>query len=310
MPANWWSGHPDISEDGGTVAFESAATDLVATPDRNGPMPDVYVFDAGSWGIERVSIDAAGEQPPVGSSFGPAMSGNGRFVTFVSSAPLSGVARRERSGQSAERLRQIYVRDLGKGVTRLISRTPDDKEPDGASFHPAISGDGRLVAFASLATNLGPRDKNRVTDVYLHDTDTGQTMLVSRSAGRGSADGPSRHPALSADGRFVAFVSDASDLACADRCSAAAADLNLVADVYLFDWSTRTVVRVSGAREETGPWWETSAGPALDGTGHVIAYSSLHAIDSTDVGHDFDLFVEKLPHVLEPSGPAAVTRRR
>jgi Tol biopolymer transport system component len=147
-----------------------------------------------------------------------------------------------------------------------------------------------------------------VADVYVHDTRTGQTTLVSRSARGGSAAGSSRHPALSADGRFVAFVSDASDLVCASRCRPHLADVNLVADVYLYDTVTRSVVRVSGAGGGAAEsWWEMSVGPALDATGRVAAFSSLHAIDASDVGHDFDLVVAPIPR-LEP-GSSEVTRR-
>jgi Tol biopolymer transport system component len=309
-PANGWSGHPDISDDGSTVVFQSAARDLVARADRNSQRSDVYVFDMGSQTMERISVDPGSEQPTEGSSFAPAVSGNGRYVAFVSSAPLDGGALRKQSRRGAERSRQVYLRDLKDGVTRRVSRTPDGNDADGSSFHPAVSGDGRMVAFASEATNLGPRDRNRVADVYLHDTHTGQTTLVSRSARGGSAHGQSRHPTLSADGRFVAFVSEASDLLCSARCPTHLSDLNLVADVYLFDALTETVARVSGASADAGPWWEMSAGPALDATARLIAFSSLHAIDSDDVGHDFDLFVEPNPHLLEPAGTNAAMRRR
>jgi Tol biopolymer transport system component len=306
-PASRRSGHADISDDGRTVVFESADTDLVDTGDRNGLGSAVYVFDVGSQTIERVSVDANGEQPAEGSSFAPVLSGNGRYVAFVSSAPLERRPRQQ-SGRSAEGARQVYVRDLENGILRRISRAPDGGEADGPSYHPAVSGDGRMVAFASMARNLGPRDKNRVADVYVHDTHTRQTTLVSRSARGGSAAGTSRHPAVSADGRFVAFVSDASDLVCAARCPLHLADLNLVADVYVLDTRTRGMVRVSGARGAAEPWWEMSVGPALDATGEVVAFSSLHAIDSADVGHDFDLFIAAIPRL--ESRLSDVTRRR
>ena len=162
-----------------------------------------------------------------------------------------------------------------------------------------------MFAFASQATNLGVRDRNRVADVFLHDTHTRQTTLVSRSARGGSASGPSQHPTLSADGRFVAFVSDASDLTCAVRCPTRLLDLNLVADVYLFDSLTQAVARVSGARADAGPWWEVSAGPALDATGRLIAFSSRHPIDASDVRHDFDLFVEETADLLKSASTRA-----
>jgi Tol biopolymer transport system component len=186
---------------------------------------------------------------------------------------------------------------------------PGADEPDGPSFHPAVSGDGRWVAFVSEATNLVPRDRNRAADVYVHDVHTGQTTLVSRSARGGSATGASRHPALSGDGRFVAFVSDASDLDCAGRCPGQVPDLNLVADVYLFDTLTNAVARVSGARARS-PWWEVSTGPSLDAAGRVIAFSSRHPIDRSDLKHDFDLFVEEIPVVRERTDPSGAPPRR
>jgi hypothetical protein len=162
-----------------------------------------------------------------------------------------------------------------------------------------LSRDGGQVAFASEATNLVRRDRNGLADVFLYDVRTGHLTLVSRSARGGSATGASRHPVLAAGGRVVAFVSDASDLMCADRCLDSLLDLNLVADVYLFDIVTDVVTRVSGTHGRA-PWWEVSTGPSLDAAGRVIAYSSLHPIDSSDTAHDFDLFVEELPRQAVP----------
>ena len=300
-PATAPSGHADISDDGGTIVFHSAATDLVAGEDRNGPRSDVFAFDARSHRAERVSVDAKG-RPAAGSSFAPTVSGDGRTVAFVSSAPLVDASNRRRSDREAARVRHVYVRNLHSGFIRRISRASGAAEPDGPSFHPAVSRDGRLVAFVSEATNLVPHDRNRVADVYLHDAHTGQTTLVSRSARGGSATGPSRHPALSGGGRFVAFVSDASDLDCAGLCPNHVPDLNLVADVYLFDALTHAVARVSGARARS-PWWEVSTGPSLDAAGRVIAFSSRHPIDASDLKHDFDLFVEEIPVVRERTAP-------
>ena len=217
-PADAVSGHADISDDGGTIVFQSTATDLVDVEDRNGRESDVFAFDVRSHGIERVSVDTNGAQQTAGSSFAPVVSGDGRYVVFVSSAPLDGAFNRRRPGREAESVRHVYLRALNSGFIRRISRAPAADDADGPSFHPAVSGDGRLVAFASQATNLVPRDRNGVADVYLHDVHTGQTTLVSRRAAGGSATGPSRLPAFSANGRFVAFVSDAGDLACSGRC--------------------------------------------------------------------------------------------
>jgi hypothetical protein len=257
----------------------------------------------------RVSVDANSAQQPAGSSFAPIVSGDGRSVVFVSSAPLDGASTRRLAGPRADSVRHIYIRNLHTGFIRRISGPPAADDADGPSFHPAVSVDGRLVAFASEATNLVPRDRNGVADVYLHDVQTGRTTLVSRNARGGSATGPSRHPALSADGRFVAFVSDAADLDCAGRCANYIPDLNLVADVYLFDTRTRAVVRVSGA-QPSSRWWEVSTGPSLDAAGRVIAFSSRHPIDPSDLKNDFDLFVEEIPVVRERTDPSGGLRRR
>ena len=303
-PANGTSGHADISEDGRTIVFESGATDLGGRPDRNGVRSDVYAFDVDSQTLTRASLEASGAQSEEGRSFAPSLSGNGRYVAFVSTVPLDRAFIRYLVPRPGGGRRHVYLRDLDSGVTRRVSAARGSNDANGASFHPAVSRDGGQIAFVSEATNLVPRDTNGVADVFLYDVRTGQTALISRGARGGGATGASRHPALSADGRFVAFVSDASDLLCAARCPDSVLDLNLVADVYLFDTAGDVVARVSGAPGGAG-WWEASAGPSLDAAGRVIAFSSLHPIDSTDLGHDFDLFVEERPRIREFSSARA-----
>jgi hypothetical protein len=108
------------------------------------------------------------------------------------------------------------------------------------------------------------------------------------------AAGSSDHAAISADGRFVAFATDAGDLLCAGRsCPPERLDLNLVPDIYLADMRTAMVQRVSGS-SAAEPWWEPSAGPALDAAGALVIFSSRHPIDSTDLSYDYDLFVRPI----------------
>ena len=115
-----------------------------------------------------------------------------------------------------------------------------------------------------------------------------------RSASGGAADGVSRYPAVSADGRYVLFSSDASNLHCTDRCGPST-DLNLVMDVYRLDTVTGSAERVSGGPLARDPWWNASWGVASDGTGRVVAFSSREPIDDADLDHDDDLFVQLLP---------------
>ncbi len=99
---------------------------------------------------------------------------------------------------------------------------------------------------------------------------------------------------MSADGRYVLFSSDASNLHCTDRCGAAT-DLNLVMDVYRLDTVTGIADRISGGPLAREPWWNASSGVASDATGRVVAFSSREPIDDADLAHDDDLFVEVLP---------------
>jgi TolB protein len=160
--------------------------------------------------------------------------------------------------------------------------------PPADSWGPVISANGRYVAFVSYAADLVSGDGNRSPDVFLADAHLDSIELVSRSASRRSGNGASRAPAISADGRIVAFQSLASDLICL-KCSTVLEDINLLSDVFVLDRATRRMTRVSG--DAGGGWMEPSIGPALDASGTVVAYSSRHPSDAIDTQNDFDLFV-------------------
>jgi Tol biopolymer transport system component len=276
---------PAISEDGRIVAFASGATDLVAGRDENGTMEDVYLFEVTTGLVRRISVDSQGVQRPDGASFAPSVSADGRYVAFTSTATLDGGEARSSLGRP---IASGYVRDVRIGVTERVSVSADGMPPDGSSSDPAISRDGRYVAFASEATNLVPGDRNRSADIFLRDLRTHSVALISRSASGGAANGRSGNPVVSADGRFVAFQSQASDLICARRCSAAIEDINLVSDVFLFDRVTSLMIRISAG---PGGWAEESAAPQIDAAADVIAFTSRHPIDERDIKNDFDLFI-------------------
>jgi Tol biopolymer transport system component len=289
---------PTISDDGQFVAFASNARDLVAGDGPAVAPRDVYRYAVASGGIERVSVDARGAPPAAGQSVQPRLSGDGRFVAFASSADLTDGPPRlhpRRYASSPARMEpyQLYVRDMRRGVTRLVSLARGGSAPDGISLDPSISSDGRFVAFTSLATNLVPGDRNQSSDVFLFELASGELSLVSRSAAGGTANGHSSSPAVSADGRFVAFQSDASDLLCARQCRGEQEDIDLVSDVFLLDRRSGLATLVSGGATA---WMEESGAPALDARGTVVAFASRHPIDRDDLAHDFDLFVSLAPH--------------
>jgi Tol biopolymer transport system component len=277
-----------ISADGRTVVFASAATNLAGGSDANGAADDVYRFDVASGAITLVSLDVSGRQPAMGASFAPSVSADGRYVAFSSTASLDGAAAAPRGPRP---IVNVYVRDLALSATTRVSVRADGSLPNGSSYAPSISGDGRHIAFVSEASDLVRGDLNRATDVFLFDSKTRTTELVSSREGGGSANGASSHPAISVSGMVVVFQSDASDLTCGRRCPPAVRDINLVADIFAFDRRTRVLRRISTGRRS---WIEPSIGPALDGIGAVIAFSSRHPRDSRDEGDDYDLFV-RLP---------------
>jgi Tol biopolymer transport system component len=284
------SRNADISDDGRMVVFDSGAQGLVPGPDLNGSAADVYLFEVRTGALRRISLDDAGVQLQ-GRSFLPRISGDGRVVAFASTSRFNeraGALPRIMPALPAIVISDVFVRSLADGTTRLVSAAADGAT-DGSSSFPSVSGDGRYVAFMSLATNLVAGDRNRASDVFLHDREARRTTLVSRRAGGGVANGASAYPVISSAGRHVAFQSDASDLVCVRACRAAVEDINLLWDVFMFDRVTGQIARLSD--DQLGIWMEPSRGPALDAEGTVIAFSSRHPVDARDRGLDFDLFV-------------------
>jgi hypothetical protein len=296
--SNGWSSQAVISANASAVVFTSVATNLVSEPDLNGPHPDIYRFDVGTGAIDRLSVDSHGAQQQ-GGSLMPGVSGDGRYVVFSSTAVLS--SPRNSSGRplSPGQFPSIYLRDTRTTQTTLVGGASEPA--NGGSTMAAISADGHTVAFASRATNLVARDRNKASDVFLYDVDTRAVTLVSRGASGGTANGTSLNPAISGDGRFVAFQSDASDMACGRDCRTGMDDINLLPDVFIFDRVTNQISCIS--QDANGTWLEESGAPAIDTAGAVTAFPSRHPISSQDGRNDFDLFVRVTPAAGESRAP-------
>src|SRR5262249_6559277 len=126
------------------------------------------------------------------------------------------------------------------GVTTLLSVGTSGNPANGGSFGPAISADGRSVPFVSGPSHLVPNDTNGVPDVFVHDRSTAITERVSVSSGGDQSNGYSSiltRPAVSGDGRYVAFVSGASNLV--------PDDTNGATDIFVHDRLTGITERVS-----------------------------------------------------------------
>ncbi len=177
----------------------------------------------------RVSVSSLGVQAN-GHCDRPSISSNGQSVVFESSA--TNLVAGDTNGAT-----DIFLHDRVAGTTVRVSVDSSGTQATGSSSQPAISGNGRFVAFVSSAANLVPADTNGLPDVFVRDTQAGTTVRASASGAGVQANGPSRSPSLSRDGRFLAFESDATSLV--------AGDTNGVSDIFLRDLVTGVVSRVS-----------------------------------------------------------------
>ena len=289
-PANGYSGNPAISADGTTIVFESAATDLVVEADPAENTVGVYLIRRSSGVRVRLNVSSQGKVR-AGQSVSPSVSGDGRYVVFMSRADLTCTDTPSCLSEPSDGngLADIYLRDTATNMTTRVSRSHAGRDPDGPSYHPALSGDGRHVAFVSDASNLTRDARKHVASVYVRDVVTGVTELVSRNASGHQANGASLQPVVSHDGSTVAFQSLASDFLCKDQCQAGQRDANLVWDVFVHDRHTRRTIRASA--DGVDEWMEGSRAPSLDETGGVIVFASRHPFDDQDDAPDEDLYV-------------------
>ena len=255
------SGEAAISAGGSYVAFTSYASNLVAgdtntcvekypgTPARRQPCVDVFVRDRAIGTTERVSVSSSGEQAngDSGQRDVLAISATGRYVAFSSDAsslvagdtntcaPLEVFGGKEKGP-----CQDVFVHDRATGETERMSVSSAGTQAKGPSSEPSISANGRYVAFSSDASNLVAGDTNGRGDVFVRDRATGKTERLSLSTARKQTNGSSDDPTISADGRFVAFASEASNLVNGDT--------NNLRDVFARDRATGTTTLVSVAR--------------------------------------------------------------
>jgi WD40-like Beta Propeller Repeat len=207
---------PSVCADGSLAAFTSSAADLVSGDGNEAN--DVFVRNRITGTIELISVSpvGGGGHAADGPSAGGAISGDGCTVAFYSDAT-------NLVPDDTNEVRDVFARDRCAGTTERVSVATSGAQANGPSQAsgglPAVSADGRYVAFASDASNLVAGDTNGVTDIFLRDTCIGapagcvpQTLRISVATDGGEANGPSDSPSISADGRFIAFDSAAANL--------------------------------------------------------------------------------------------------
>lgn len=207
---------------------------------------------------ERISVSTAAAQGDGPSLLHGVLTPDGRFVAFQSEA--TNLVTGDTNGA-----RDVFVRDRSLGTTTRVSVTSVGGQGNGASSAPAISADGRFIAFESVATNLVAGDTNFSPDVFVHDRATGATTRVSVSSAGAQGNGGGFAPAISADGEWIAFVSVSSTLVPLAN--------NFVPHVFLRRRVTGATTLI-GVSSTGGLENGSSDGPTLSADGRYIAFNS------------------------------------
>lgn len=205
--ASWY---PDISADGNFVVFESASSNIVA-----GDVPqifdgielwfsDIFLKNTITGAATLISSNSNGDFGN-GDSFNASISSDGRYVVFDSTA--TNLVSGDTNSQS-----DVFLKDTLTGVTTLISCTATGEQGNYGSYSPSISADGRFVVFYTSASNFVSGDTNENVDVFLKDTQTGALELISKSSSGEIGNNRSMYPFISADGSYITFSSEASNL--------------------------------------------------------------------------------------------------
>jgi hypothetical protein len=280
---------PWMSGDGRYVAYDSAGKRNVTGVVETDDIRDVYIHDRVAGTTQRITKAADGSAPN-GESQRPTISADGRFVAFWSAA--SNLVSGDTNNHA-----DAFVHDRQTGTTKRVSVSTSGTQGNDDSKRPVVSRDGRFVAFESYATNLVGsgsglplpgqfNDSNNANDVFLHNLETGATLLVSATSDRRAGNGDSDRPSMSADGRLVSFQSTASNLVANDN---NAKNDVFVRDVHT-DQTTRASVDAAGVQANNG-----SLSPSISADGRWVSFSSTatNLVTGQDGGNE-DVYLKDL----------------
>jgi Tol biopolymer transport system component len=283
---NGASAEPDINQFGNRVGFQSAASNL--DPADADTALDIFLRDlqtqtteyiSRATGVAGAASDGANEDASV-NSFGD-------LVAFESTGT-------NMHPDDTDAAKDVYVRDTVFDTTTLVSRASgvSGAKGNGASVNPAISADGRFVAFQSNATNLHPDDTDTSQDVFVRDLQTNTTTLVSRASGPTGegGDGSSVDPAISPDGRFVAFDSVATNLV--------PDDTNNISDVIVRDLVGEYTIRASVASDGQQVFTGDVIKPSVSANASAVVFFS----DGNFVPEDTNSFIDVMAHEADDDG--------
>ena len=253
--ANNVSHSPWIAPDGRWVAFDSDATNLA--PGDSGLYWDIFVHDLETGETTLISKGYLGDEANQRSK-SASVSPDGRYVVYDSLA--SNLVPGDLGGHY-----DVFIYDRQNDTTTLVSVDSSSTQGDDNSQYPAMSTDGRYVAFQSDAGNLVGGDSNGETDVFVRDLQTNTTTRVSVSSLGAEGNDISEHGVMSSDGRYVAFPSAATNLV--------SGDTNGKDDIFLHDRDTGQTTRVSvssgGAQGDND-----SSTPKISSDGRYVCFTS------------------------------------
>ena len=258
----------------------TAGQTIYLYPGANGTMPQNaktqiasdYTYDlvTRSFNDAKFSTFYDGSDVAVGGIPGE----EGRYIAYVSSAVFSG---------GSGKYRQVFWRDRNTGTTKLISTAPSGEEGNGDCYAPAVSGDGKSVAFESNATNLITDDKNGVKDIFIWYSVTNKIERVSVGNDGKEANAASYEPSVSGDGNLIAFTSTASNISTTQK-----GESNN--NVFLRDRVLNTTIMISV--DPTSKKGGGGSNPSIDYDGKRMAfYSQTSTLVSNDKNGLWDIFL-------------------
>ena len=285
-----------VSADGRYVAFESAANNL--SSDDNNRLINLFLRDTQTNTTTLISRRSGADGVAAdGNSGKPSISADGRYVAFESKA-------KNLSGVDNDFIFDVFVRDTQANTTVLVSRQSAADGGAGADVHalnPSISADGRFVAFESNSYEFSTADNDSFRDVFLRDLSTSTTTLISRVTGASGLGGDdnSSNASVSADGKFVAFQSQANNLSTADD--------NTFPNVFVRNIEAGTTTLASRGSGATGAAADgPSNKPSISGNGRFLAFES-HANSLSTA--DNNRFMNVFRRDMETGALTLVSRR-
>jgi hypothetical protein len=274
---------------GPLVAFVSSAINLV--PDDTNGVGDIFVRTPG-FSPTRVSVSSSGAQAN-NASHSPAVARDGLFVVFQSFA--SNLVPGDTNGfedtfvydRAARSTTRVNVSSSGEQANSEPGRTLQEQK----AGVPSVGGSSSQgVAFSSFASNLVPGDTNGKLDVFVRDRQGGTTRRISVSSAGVQGNGDSYGAKITANGRYVTFTSEATNLV--------PGDTNGVSDVFIHDLTLATTTRVSvseNGAQGNGPSNTSGRNTGMYPNGNAVMFESLASnLVSGDTNGLRDVFVRTL----------------